>query len=67
MIKHSSGKYSKLIKDLSGKHSPVDHNQPITFSGVTATKLAKNLKDPNRTPIIQTRENSSSILSRSIS
>ena len=35
--KHCSGKYFKILRDLSGKRRPQDQNQPITFQGKTYT------------------------------
>ena len=48
-INHCSGKYFKLLRDLSGKRNLQDPNQPIIFSGTTisdnrkiATKFVKS-------------------------
>ena len=39
--KRCSGKYYKILRDLAGKRSPLDPNQPITFQGQTLSDRRK--------------------------
>ena len=36
-VRHATGKYFKLLRDLSGTNKPQDLNQPISFEGLVLT------------------------------